>query len=470
MATGVTKLSFKEKLGYSLGDGAANFFFQTIMMFQVTYFTEVLKLGNSRATTLFMVALIWNGIFDPFMGMIADKTKTRWGKFRPWILWSSVPFGVLFYLTFLTPNFESEGAKLVYAYATYILMMTIYSVNNTPYSALSGVLTGDTQERTSIASYRQVVAMACSFVIQGFLLTIKTSFAKGHSDAHGWRMAIGIFAVVAIVFHLIAFLSTKERITPAKEEESGFRDALKDLIRSRSWIIMFLSTFIVFWVLCLRGNMVYQYFDKYLIMDGTQDFLSKIGYNDNLEAPREKAFELFNMVGMAFTILGIVISKPLSIRIGKKYTYIIGLILAAGFNLLMYISPSSSPFLAIVINIFQSLSFGLTVPILWSMLGDVADFAVWKFKRRSTGVVFAGVSFALKMGLGVGLASATMIMNHFQIGDTETYKTVGFRLGATVFPGTLFLIAAILLFFYTITPDMENQIQNELEERRQAKA
>jgi glycoside/pentoside/hexuronide:cation symporter, GPH family len=468
METGIKKLSIREKIGYSLGDGAANFFFQTIMMYQVVYFTDVLKLPGSQARTLFLVALFWNAIFDPFMGRIADKTKTRWGKFRPWILWSSVPFGVLFYLTFLTPELQ-EGAKLVYAYVTYILMMTIYSVNNTPYSALSGVLTGDTKERTGIASYRQVTAMACSFVIQGFLLTIKNHFAVGHDQAYGWRTAIGIFAAVAILFHLITFLSTKERIVPAKEDEAKFSDSVKDLFRNRSWIVLFLATFFIFTTLCLRGNMIYMYFTSYLDAASVQEFLSKLGYR-TLPNPGEKCMELFNMIGMSFTILGIILSKPLSVRFGKKLVFVVGLALAACFNALIYIASSDEPARAIIINIFQSLCYGVTIPLLWSMLGDVADFAVWKFMRRSTGLVFAGVSFALKMGLGIGLALATLVKDIFKIEGVDAYNTEGFRLGASVYPAILFGLGVVFLIFYTISPKMEQQIQNELEARRKAHA
>jgi len=468
METGVTKLSVREKLGYSLGDGAANFFFQTIMMYQVAYFTDVLKLPGNQARLLFLVALFWNGIFDPIMGLIADKTKTRWGKFRPWILWSAVPFGVLFYLTFLTPDFQ-EGAKLVYAYVTYILMMTIYSVNNTPYSALSGVMTGDTKERTSIASYRQVTAMACSFVIQGFLLTLKNHFALGHDQAYGWRTAMSIFALVAIVFHLLTFLSTKERIEPAKGDEPKFSEAFKDLFRNRSWVVLFLAGLFIFTTLCFRGNMIYMYFTKYLDPASVQEFLSKLGYG-TLINPGEKGMELFNMVGMAFTILGILVSKPLSVKFGKKPVFIVGLAMAAVFQWLMYIATSSQPATIYVINIFQTFAYGVTIPLPWSMLGDAADFAVWKFMRRSTGLVFAGFSFALKMGLGIGLATATWMKEIYRIDSSavEAYNVEGFRLGATVIPGILFAIGAIVLLFYSISTKMEKQIQDELEDRRKA--
>jgi len=468
METGVTKLSVREKIGYSLGDGAANFFFQTIMMYQVVYFTDVLKLPGGQARTLFLVALFWNGIFDPIMGMIADRTKTRWGKFRPWILWSSVPFGVLFYLTFLTPDLQ-EGAKLAYAYITYILMMTIYSVNNTPYSALSGVITGDTKERTSVASYRQVTAMACSFVIQGFLLTLKNHFAVGHDQAYGWRTAMAIFAVVAIVFHLITFLSTKERIAPAKEEQARFGDSVKDLFRNRSWIVLFLATLFIFITLCFRGNMIYMWFTRYFDPAHLQEFMSKLGYG-SLTNPGEKSMELFNMVGMAFTILGIIMSKPLSVKFGKKSMFVLGLALAAVFQSLIYLASATNVLPAFIFNIFQTFCYGVTVPLLWSMLGDVADYAVWKFMRRSTGLVFAGVSFALKMGLGIGLAAATWMKESYRLPSEvgEIYNAEGFRLGASIIPGTLFGLSVLILLFYSISTKTEKQIQDELEARRKA--
>lgn len=166
MKSGVQKLSIKEKIGYSLGDSAANFVFQTTIFFQMVYFTNIMGISPSKAGTLILVATVWGAIFDPIMGIISDKTKSRWGKFRPWLLWSAVPFGVVFYLAFMAPNPDAgEGMKLAYGYITFLLLWTIYSMNNLPYSALGGVMTGDVVERTSIASYRQVAGMGAAFLI-----------------------------------------------------------------------------------------------------------------------------------------------------------------------------------------------------------------------------------------------------------------------------------------------------------------
>jgi sugar (glycoside-pentoside-hexuronide) transporter len=472
MQTAVKKLSVGEKIGYSLGDGAANFVFQTIMMFQVVYFVGIFGIPEKKASVLFLVALFWNGIFDFIMGAIADKTNTRWGKFRPWILWSAVPFGIIFYLTYMAPDI-AENLKLVYAYATYTLMMTIYSVNNTPYSALGGVMTGDTVERTNIASYRQVTAMAAAFVIQGFFLSIKNFFANG-DEVHGWRVTIAIFAVLAMIFHLITFLSARERIVPKKEEESNLKEALGDLSRNGPWIVLFLATLFIFTNLSLRGNMLYFYFTRYINPEPLQSFLSSLGYGA-LENAGEKGFELFNMTGMAFTILGIIVSKPLSVRFGKRNVFLTGLILATFFCALLVVVSRTNPVWAYVINISQTFFYGTTIPLLWSMLGDVADYSAWKLNRRSTGIVFAGAGLALKVGLGIGIALAPLLLSIYGF-DTaiinpdpsrEDAAIEAVHLGASIYPAIMFVIAVICLFFYRIDTKMELKIQDELEARRE---
>ena len=181
-ATG--KLPVREKIGYGFGDAAANFVFQTMLIFQLGFYTDVFGITAAAAGTLLLVGRFWDAMFDPFMGVIADRTETRWGKFRPWVLWSALPFAIIFVVAFTTPDFSPTG-KLVYAYLTYILLMTIYSVNNLPYSAMSGVMTGDVNERTSLSSYRFFFAMAASFLVQGLTLPLVTKLGEG-SPARGW--------------------------------------------------------------------------------------------------------------------------------------------------------------------------------------------------------------------------------------------------------------------------------------------
>ena len=221
------KLPFKEKVGYALGDTAANLIFQTMVMFQLAFYPDTFGISALAAGTLLVVVRFWDAIFDPIMGIIADRTKTRWGKFRPWILWTAIPFGIMGFLTFLTPDLSLSG-KLVYAYITYIVLMMIYSANNLPYSALSGVMTGNLSERTSLSSYRFVFAMLAQLIIQGLALPMVHYFGKGDS-ALGYQWTMGIFSALAVVLFFITFASTKERIQPNPAQKASVKQHFSDL-------------------------------------------------------------------------------------------------------------------------------------------------------------------------------------------------------------------------------------------------
>ncbi|HSQ75173.1 MAG TPA: glycoside-pentoside-hexuronide (GPH):cation symporter, partial [Bacteroidota bacterium] len=251
MEPSVSKIPVREKIGYSFGDAAANFVFQTMLIFQLGFYTDVFGITAAAAGTLLLVGRFWDALFDPFMGVVADRTNTRWGKFRPWVLWSAVPFAVLFVLAFTTPDFDPTG-KLVYAYVTYILLMTIYSVNNLPYSALNGVMTGDVNERTSLSQYRFFFAMTASFVVQGFTLPMVAKLGGGDT-AKGWQLTIGIFALLAVIFFVITFLSTRERIHPDPKQKSSPKQDFADLLKNGPWISMFVLTLFLFITLALWG-------------------------------------------------------------------------------------------------------------------------------------------------------------------------------------------------------------------------
>ncbi len=469
MRTGVQKLSIGEKIGYSLGDSAANFVFQTTIFFQMVYFTNVMGVSPGKAGTLILIAMGWDAIFDPVMGILADKTKSRWGKFRPWLLWSALPFGVIYYLAFMAPD-VAEGMKLAYGYITFLLLWTIYSVNNLPYSALGGVMTGDVVERTSIASYRQVAGMGAAFIIQGFFMQIVDYFSgpDNVNVVHGWRMTVGIFAAIAIVFHLIAFLTTRERIVPQKEEESTTKEAFADLFKNGPWIAIFLTTLFIFTNLSMRGGVLYFYFSYYLDSATLQSFLGNFGYNVDNYTVLSRSFGLFNMSGMAITILGIILSKPLSERFGKRNVFLVGLIMATFFCGIFGLVSPYNPWATYLINIGQTLFFGITIPLLWAMIGDVADFSHWKFNRRATGVIFAAVVFALKFGLGLGGKLQGFVLTLFGYDPANVTETavLGIRLTASLFPAIMFVVAVLCLFFYKIDKTMEFKIQNELEARR----
>jgi Na+/melibiose symporter-like transporter len=489
------RIPVKEKIGYGFGDAAANFVFQTMLVFQLGFYTDVFGITAAAAGTLLLVGRVWDAVFDPFMGVVADRTKTKWGKFRPWVLWSAVPFAVMFYLAFTTPHFGGTG-KLVYAYVTYILLMTVYSVNNLPYSALNGVMTGDVNERTSLSSYRFFFAMSASFVVQGLTLPLVAKF--GHGDAaKGWSTTIGLFAALSIVFFIITFFSVRERIHPDPRQKSSPRADFFDLLKNKPWMAMFALTLFLFITLAMWGSAMFYYFSYYLDKEHLFAFLqskglvaavsgavsgAEHGFRGILSAfgliaaqDRSNAasvgFSLFNMSGQLVTIVGVLCSKALAVRFGKRKVFITGLFLTTLFTVLFITLPPEAVGLAFVLNVLKSLAYGPTIPLLWAMMADVADYSEWKTKRRATGFVFAGIVFALKAGLGIGgaicgwlLSTYGYIPNSIQSGLALT----GIRMTASVYPAVTFFIGVVALMFYGIDKKLNLQIQNELAERRKS--
>lgn len=487
---GNVKLSVREKTGYAFGDAAANFVFQTMLIFQLGFYTDVFGITAAAAGTLLLVGRFWDALFDPFMGAIADRTNTRWGKFRPWVLWSAVPFAIVFVLAFTTPDFDAAG-KLVYAYVTYILLMTIYSVNNLPYSAMSGVMTGDVNERTSLSQYRFFLAMGAAFIVQGLTLPLVGKLGGG-SATKGWQLTIGIFALLSILFFVITFLTTRERIHPDPKQKSSPRQDYAALLKNGPWISMFVLTLFLFITLALWGSATFYYFTYYVDKDALFGFLQSLGLVTTagelntgqgildafgLIALADRSnvtsvgFSLFNMTGQLVTILGVLASNALAKRFGKKMVYLVGLFFTTVFTIGFILPPAGAVGFTFTLNILKSLAYGPTIPLLWAMMGDVADFAEWKTQRRATGVVFAGIVFALKAGLGLGGAICGWLLAAYgyepNVAQTE-HALFGIRMTASVFPAITFFIGVIALSFYGISKKLNLRIQDELAERRKS--
>ena len=469
MQTGVTKLSVKEKVGYGLGDSAANFIFQTMIILQLSFYTDTFGITAAAAGTLLLVARLWDAITDPVIGILADRTNTRWGKFRPWIIFTAVPFGLFAYLTFSTPDFDYNG-KLVYAYVTYMIFMFIYSANNLPYSALSGVMTGNMAERTSLSSYRFIFAISASFIVQVFALPLVAVFGQG-DDATGFRLTIGMFGLLAIVFFTITFFSTKERIQPDPEQKTNIKQDLKDLTRNLPWLIMFVVTLLVFINLSMRGSVLLYYFRHYLDPHYIANVVTGLGLTGlfpNLD-PITLGFSVFNGAGQAATIIGILFSKSLAVRFGKRNVFMGGMATAAILLVFFGTLPPNAFAVAAITQIIMSFAWGTTVPLLWAMMADVADYSEWKNYRRATGVVFSAIVFGLKAGLGFGgaLAGYLLAFYGYQANVVQTPEAInGIRLTTSIYPALCFFIAVGLLFFYKIDKKMEYTIEQELAERR----
>lgn len=486
MQTKTHKISVVEKIGYSLGDLSANLIFQTLMTFLAFFYTDVYKIPPVAASAIIFAGGMVGAFANPVMGIIADRTNTRWGKFRPWILWTAVPFGVMALLAFSTPNF-SDGGKIAYALVTYILLVVVYSANNLPYAALSGVMTGDMAERNSISSYRFTAVMVAQFIVQVLLLPLVLILGDGDRTV-GFEKTIGIFAVVGIVFFIITFLTTRERIVPKPEQRSSIRQDISDLTKNKPWVAILIVTISLFVTLSLRGGSLVYYFENYLSEAHLAAFLNDVGFNGFIDRlnnlltgmgmvgfqwPEDAAtsgFSLFNAGGIICMIIGIAFSKTLADRFGKRDVFGVGLFIAAVCVFAFFMFPPQAIGLVFIAQLLHGFFYGLTIPLLWAMIADVADFSEWKNNRRATAIIFSAMIFGLKAGLSIGGALVAGILASFGYDEqlvVQSAQTIqGIKLSVSVFPTIAFMVSVACLFFYDINKKLEIQIENELKARR----
>jgi len=485
------KLSFLEKAGYSLGDASANFVFQMFLVFPTAFYVDVMGLSAASMGTILLLVRFSDAITDPLMGFIADRTNTKWGKFRPWLLWSAIPYALLFWAAFTVPGMLSDSGRFWYAFATYALLMVAYTVSNVPYSSLNGVMTSDGIERTSISSYRFFAAMCAAFIVQGFTLPLVSKFGRG-DDIKGWSATIAIFAVISVVFFVITFFSVKERVQPPKHQKPDLRQDFLDILHNRPWIAMFGMTLFVFTTLALRGNVSYVHMNYYVDPEALRSFIEGLGLYaapDALQhpgigfraldtfglilkpgdSPTAIGFSLFNMVGSLVNIIGVLLAKPLAKLFGKKMVFTVGLAGAAFFQCMVFFAGSTDVGQLFLLNFLTSLCYGPTIPLLWAMIADTADWSEWKRGRRSTGFVFAGMVFALKAGLGVGGALAGWLLAFYGYTPETAHEPAvqyGIRMLVGFYSGGCFGMGVLFMLFYPITKKRELQMSAELEERR----
>lgn len=487
MADGSQKLAVTEKVGYACGDIATNFFFQSMILYQTRFYTDTAGLAATAVGTMFLVLRLADAIFDPVIGAMSDRTQTRWGKFRPWILWTAVPFGLIFWLVYVTPDAGNTG-KLLYAYLTYTLVMMMYSANNTPYSALMAVMTPDANERSSVAGYRFVGALIGQFIIQALPLPLVVKFGQGNS-ARGWAITMAIFGAIIVLLNLVTFASTRERLQPPAGQKSSLRTDLKNVFTCHPWLVMFILTLLVFTTLVVRGSSLNYFFSYYMDQGQIREFLGNFGLAgqgtvtgwkvllDSLglvvKADGSNAsavgFSLFNVLSSLVQIAGILVSKRLAERFGKKAVFIAGMsVTTLATVLVFWIGPSSVAPL-FWLNILWAVGWGPTVPLLWVMIADVADYSEWKNFRRATGFMFAGILFALKAGLSIGGALSAWLLKAYgyvpNVAQTDR-ALLGIRLGSSVFPACFFLLGLVCLIIYPIGKAVNLRMQEELTERR----
>ena len=471
------KLSISEKIGYSLGDLAANLVFQTLMTYLAYFYTDIYGLEANDATAIiFIVGTIAAFGFNPIVGAIADRTNSKWGKFRPWILWTAVPLGIVSVLAFSTPDFDYQG-KVIYAVITYTLLLLLYASSNLPYSALSGVITGDMKERNSISSYRFVAVMFAQFFVQVFMLPI-IIYAGNGDKAIGIELVMTWLAIIGTFMLLITFVTTKERIVPTAEQKSTVMEDLSDLIKNKPWVIMLVLTTLTFVSLAMKGGSYVYYFENYVdktrltdFISPILDFLSSIGVNFFGNDPVSAGFGLFNAGGIIFMIIGIGLSKPLADAYGKRNIFGFFLLVSTLFIILFNFFDKTSVELMFGAQVLHGFFYGITIPLLWAMIADVADYSEWKNNRRATAIIFSAMMVGLKLGLTIGSALVAKILGSYgyipgaENGQTEV-AIQGTKMLVSMFPAIPFLIGVVLLFFYEINKEMESQIEIDLKQRR----
>jgi GPH family glycoside/pentoside/hexuronide:cation symporter len=409
---------------------------------------------------MFAVSRVFDAVNDPLMGTIADRTQTRWGKFRPYLLWMAVPFGFAGFLAFSSPDFGPTG-KLVYAYLTYNLLMIAYTAINVPYAALMGVMTSNTMERTSLAAYRFVGVFTGQLIIQGAALWMVGYFGQGNERA-GWQWTMACIAVLAIALFWICFVSTRERVSPPPGQEGDLRRDLGSLF-NRPWLLVGLATFFQLTFIVARGSTVAYYF-KYLV--GGQR-LSFLGFT------RDLSFEAFTssflVSGSIATIVGTMCSRWLAQRLGKARAYVIFLAVSVVAQASYYFVQPSDVLLIYVLNLIGQFAWGPVSVLQWSMYTDVADYMEWRNGRRATALVMAASLFMLKLGLAMGGAFVVWMLGAygFEANVEQSAATLrGIRLLMSVFPSLFGAVAVGLMIFYPLSETVMSHVERDLTARR----
>jgi Na+/melibiose symporter-like transporter len=491
------RLSFVEKAGYSCGDAAANFVFMTMVLFQLNFYTDVFGLSANTAAAILLWPRLWDALFDPIMGVLADRTNTRWGKFRPWVLWTTVPWCVVMVLAYTTPDPSwgwSTGMVIAYAGITNTLLMTLYSMNNMPYSALGGVMTGDLNERTKLNSYRFVSVNVAQFVVGGFTLPLVAKFAQGHDRAHGWQVTMTIWAAVCLVLFLVTFFTTRERIQPIVETRTSPKQDFLDLLKNGPWIALVVYTVFNFGMLALRGGAHYNYYHHYADKAAMFDFVAALGLTspdpqgsgsladalgyivhgtrDNLAGSNvaDVFNSIINMAGFATTIVVIMLSSGLSARFGKRTVATVAFGLSTLQACAMYFLAPTDVWGMLALHMLGAVFYAPTIAVMWAMYADAADYSEWQTGRRFTGMVFATIGFSLKAGLALGSAAFLWMLAGFFGYDTAQPTAPnaieGYRVMSSFVVGALFAGCFLSLLANRLDKQTTLKMSEELAERR----
>jgi GPH family glycoside/pentoside/hexuronide:cation symporter len=455
------RLSVTEKVGYAAGDVASNLYFQTFLYFIIIFYTDVVGLSAGAVATMVIISRVWDAVNDPLMGTIADRTNTRWGRFRPYLLFMAVPFAALGFLAFTTPDLDPTG-RLIYAYISYNLLMMAYTAINVPYAALMGVITPNSLERTSLASYRFVGVFIAALIVQGLSLRLVAYFGQG-DQARGWQMTMAVLGALAVALFFTTFATTRERVAPQPRETTDVRRDLAALLTNRPWLLIGGATLFQLGFIAVRSASIAYYF-KYYVGDQPLPIFGGSG-----PVSQETLASTFLVSGGLVTIGATMFTRWFAQWLGKGRAYVLFLAVSAAAQALFFLVSPENVLTMFVLNTLVSFAWGPVSALQWSMYTDAADHIEWTTRRRLTGLLMAASLFSLKMGLAIGgwfvgtvLDTSGYVANQAQSGEALT----AIRLLMSLYPAAFGAVGVALMLFYPLTNRVMAQIEHDLRLQR----
>ena len=457
-------IRLRERIGYGFGDMASSMFWKLFGAYLMIFYTDVFGLPAAMVGTMFLVTRIWDSVFDPIVGVVADRTSSRWGKFRPYILFLAVPFGVVGALTFYTPPFGDTG-KLVYAYVTYSLMMMVYSAINVPYASLLGVMSPNPNERNTLSTFRMMFAYIGSFIALLLFMPMANAFS-GHSDSvgaqqTGWFMAAAVIAAACVLLFFGCFSWTKERVKPINDKKTSLKTDIRDLLHNHPWWVLFVAGVGALVFNSIRDGAAVYYF-KYYIVEENFETVSFFGVSFVLSG-------LFLALGQMANIVGVVLAAPVSNRFGKKRTFAFSMLMTAVLSIVFYWFDKDDIVLIFVFQCVISMFAGSIFPLLWSMYADCADYSELNTGNRATGLIFSASSMSQKFGWAIGTALTGWLLSYFgfEANAVQSAETIdGIKMFLSWLPAAASVVSVIFILCYPLGEQKVAKIIEQLNIKR----
>ena len=450
---GKIKTTFREKVGYGFGDMSSSMFWKIFSYYLPFFYSNIFGLTLDQVGLLLVVTRIWDAVSDPMMGILADRTETKWGKYRPYLLIMAVPFALSGIFLFTTPD-ASPTMKLVWAYVTYIMMMTVYTGINVPYGAMLGVMTDDSGSKTVLSSYRMFFAYGGSFIAL-FCWEPLCNALGGYGTPSGWQHAMFVIAALCLVLFLLCFRMTKEKVKP--EAAGSVGKDFKSLLRNAPWWLLVGAALCSNLFNTVRGSTIAYFFNDVISQDAHLNLgpLSFVFYAG-----------LFLSIGEVCNMVGVALAVPFSKALGKKTTYVISLIALIVLSISFFYVPVTAYWMMLVLQIVISIFTGIISPLVWSMYADVADFAEDRDGSSSTGLIFSSGSMAQKFGGAFGGAAVMWMLAGFGYNPDAAVQTAsavnGLKILMSWIPAAVAALSLIVMFFYPLTTGKMEEIQNSL--------